>query len=106
MWSLLVESNRWNTVHGTGNTHGETIERVLLMTGLGTGYGQISAVCCAEQMMLAVKHFAQGVPEDVNWENVDSLIKEVNASLSCMKARIYVVVLIQSQCHDSEGRRM
>jgi len=80
MWSLLVEVNRWNTVHGTGNTHGETIERVL-MTGLRTGYGQISAVRCAEQMMLAVKHFAQGVPEDVNWENVDSLIKEVSPSL-------------------------
>jgi hypothetical protein len=92
VWSLLVELERWNAEAGVRNstsTHDgpdtkttrRTIERVL-MTGLGTGYGKISAARCAQQMILAIKHFARGgVPEDAEWANVDSLIKEVNATL-------------------------
>jgi hypothetical protein len=89
VWSLLVELERWNAVRNSTSTHDgpktktkttrRTIERVL-MTGLGTGYGKVSAARCAQQMIL--KHFAQGgVPEDAEWANVDSLIKEVNATL-------------------------
>ncbi|KAI9461163.1 hypothetical protein F5148DRAFT_983135 [Russula earlei] len=83
VWNLLVEINRWNSelvAHGTENSYGKTIERVL-MTGLGTGHGQMSAVRCAQQMILAIKHFSEGVPEDAGWEKVDSWIKEVNATL-------------------------
>jgi hypothetical protein len=54
------------------------------MTGLGTGYGQVSVARCVQQMIPVVKHFAQcGVKEyrDADWGNVDSLIKEVDATL-------------------------
>ena len=51
------------------------------MTGLGTGYGRASAARCAQQMILAIRHFAQGVPEETNWENVIGMIQEVNDTL-------------------------
>ncbi|KAF8502589.1 hypothetical protein F5888DRAFT_1607629 [Russula emetica] len=71
VWSLVVETK----------TTRRTIQRVL-MTGLGTGYGQVSVARCAQQMILAIKHFAQGgVQEYADWGNVDSLIKEVDATL-------------------------
>ncbi len=83
VWSLLVEVRRWNAkllARGPRDIQGKTIERVL-MTGLGTGYGNVSAVRCAQQMVLAIRHFAQGVPEEANWEDVHSLIQEVNVTL-------------------------
>jgi O-acetyl-ADP-ribose deacetylase (regulator of RNase III) len=88
MWSLLVEIGRWNLNDAKSppememeTTRRRTIRRVL-MTGLGTGCGQVSAARCAQQMILAIKHFAQGgVPEYANWGDVHSLIKEVNATL-------------------------
>jgi hypothetical protein len=82
VWSLLVEVNRWNADvmdHGAGKT-GHKIERIL-MTGLATGYGQVSAVRCAQQMMLAISHFVQGVPENADWEAVNDLIGDVNATV-------------------------
>jgi hypothetical protein len=96
VWSLLVEVRRWNTDVGTvgvrndtsgfyDGTETKTIRRTIqrvLMTGLGTGYGQVSVARCAQQMVLAIKHFAQGgVQEYADWGNVDSLIKEVDATL-------------------------
>jgi hypothetical protein len=83
MWSLLVEIGRWNTellAHGLGETQGKRIERVL-MTWLGTGYGKVSAPRCAQQMILACGHFAQGVPKEAKWENVHTIIQEVNDTL-------------------------
>ena len=82
VWSLLVEVNRWNADvmdRGAGKTD-HKIERIL-MTGLATGSGRVSAVRCARQMMLAISHFAQGVPEDADWVDVDGLIREVNATV-------------------------
>lgn len=95
VWNLLVELGRWNAearARNSTSTHGDPespdtkttrhpIDRVL-MTGLGTGYGKVSPARCAQQMILAIKHFAQGsVPEHADWGNIDSLIKEVNATL-------------------------
>jgi len=96
VWSLLVELGRWNaeeveveatstrddgTETETKTTRLRTIERVL-MTGLGTGTGKVSAARCAQQMILAIKHFAQGgVPEDADWGDVDSLIEQVDGTL-------------------------
>jgi hypothetical protein len=52
------------------------------MTGLGTGYGQVSVARCAQQMILAIKYVALSlVQEYADWGNVDSLIKEVDATL-------------------------
>lgn len=82
VWSLLVQVKRWNAElvgRGAGNAH-HRIERIL-MTGLGTGCGQVSAARCARQMVLAIRHFAEGVPEDAGWADVGSLIKEVNATV-------------------------
>lgn len=87
MWNLLAEVTRWSPElgvdhGGTGNTGRKMkIERVL-MTGLATGYGKVSAERCAKQMMLAVKHFTQGVPEYADWRDVDDLISDVNATVS------------------------
>lgn len=57
-----------------------TIQRVL-MSGLGTGYEQVSVGRCAQQMILAIKHFAlSGIQEYADWGSVDGLIK-VDATL-------------------------
>ncbi|EJF56640.1 macro domain-like protein, partial [Dichomitus squalens LYAD-421 SS1] len=83
MWSLLCEIGRWNEeAEGAGRDPGgsrcleakregekngqERIERVV-MTGLGTGTGGVSAARCGRQMVLAVKHYLQGLPEKVRW---------------------------------------
>jgi hypothetical protein len=66
VWSLLVEVRRWNAkllARGPRDIQGKTIERVLT-TGLGKGYGNVSVAHCAQQMVLAIRHFAQGIPED------------------------------------------
>ncbi|KAI9452128.1 macro domain-like protein [Lactarius psammicola] len=84
MWNLLVEVTRWNSEPGVDNgaesTGGKKIERIL-MTGLATGTGKVSARRCAKQMMLAVRHFAEGVPEYADWVDVDNLISDVNATV-------------------------
>ena len=67
---LLVEIRRWNAEHlapRPGDSHRKMIERRRfergLMTGLGAGYGWVRAARCAQQMILAIRHFAQGVPD-------------------------------------------
>ncbi|KAH8999932.1 macro domain-like protein [Lactarius hatsudake] len=81
MWNLLVQVTRWNREPGVaGNTGVKKIERIL-MTGLATGTGRVSAQRCAKQMMLAVRHFTQGVPEYADWVDVDELISDVNATV-------------------------
>lgn len=83
------EAGRWNTERSSTSAHNgtetmttrRTFQRVL-MTGLGIGYGKVSVARCAQQMILAIKHFAQGgVQEYADWVNVNSLIKEVDATL-------------------------
>ncbi|KAI0271252.1 macro domain-like protein [Gloeopeniophorella convolvens] len=80
-WNLLVEIERWNAEPEMGSGLNRKIERVL-MTGLATGYGRVSSERCAQQMMLAVKHFAQGVPEYADWGEVDDMINDVNATVN------------------------
>ena len=74
MWTLLVEIKRWNQSAGVGKDEVEEITstsiRTVLMTGLGTGQGGISAKRCAQQMVLAVKHFQQGLPTNIRWGDV------------------------------------
>jgi len=49
-------------------------DRASIDDGLATGCGNVSAERCAQQMMLAVRHFAQGVPESANWTGRRGLI--------------------------------
>ncbi|KAI0042828.1 macro domain-like protein [Auriscalpium vulgare] len=73
MWSLLVALQRWNEAHGPA----ERI-RSVLMTGLATGTGGIVADVCAQQMVLAVKHFQQGLPDHPRWPDVLPRSREVD----------------------------
>jgi hypothetical protein len=67
-WSLFVEIERWNA--SIGSSGNKKIESVLLC-GLGTGTGNISAVRCAQQMILAVKHFYfdEPLPDHPRWSH-------------------------------------
>lgn len=83
MWSLLVELEHWNKKSDDEETKIKTV----LMTGLGTGCGKISAADCARQMALAVKHFLYAMKEEVQkaegegdyipWDKVLDLAAEV-----------------------------
>jgi O-acetyl-ADP-ribose deacetylase (regulator of RNase III) len=59
MWTLLSSIMNWN------RSHPNTRIGSVLMTGLGTGAGGIPLTKCAEQMMLALKHFHQGLPQNL-----------------------------------------
>jgi len=74
MWSLLVQLERWNKTEGCAK-----IETVL-MTGLGTGYGGIDAEKCAQQMMLAVKHFRMPLADRVRWIDVEQRVRDIRAT--------------------------
>ncbi|TBU40057.1 hypothetical protein BD309DRAFT_968247 [Dichomitus squalens] len=99
MWSLLCEIGRWNEeAEGAGRDAGgsrcleakregekngqERIERVV-MTGLGTGTGGVSAARCGRQMVLAVKHYLQGLPEKVRWDSAEEKrrMQDLNATI-------------------------
>ena len=83
VWSLLVEISQWNAEHlarGPGDARRKMIKRVL-MTRLGICYGKVSAARCAQQMIPAIRHFTQGVPDEADWDNVSSLIQEVHITL-------------------------
>ena len=68
MWSILVSLDQHNaavddlTQIGTG-----TRIRKVLMTGLGTGVGEVSSAKCAQQMALAVKHFLEASAHPEKW---------------------------------------
>ncbi len=57
MWNLLTALWRWN--EGERPEGAEPIKKVL-MTGLATGYGEITFEKCAKQMFLAARKFARG----------------------------------------------
>ncbi|EIN14694.1 macro domain-like protein [Punctularia strigosozonata HHB-11173 SS5] len=58
MWNLLVQLSK-NCPGEPGFKQGAPPIKKVLMTGLATGVGGISAKKCAAQMALAVKHFAE-----------------------------------------------
>lgn len=76
MWSLLKEVALWN---GRCDSAGVGDGRIgtVLMTGLGTGTGAVPGRVCARQMMLAVRHFIEGVPEAPRWESVGARNEEI-----------------------------
>lgn len=80
MWTFLVEAQRWNRQLNVGKDGASTI-RTVLMTGLGTGQGGISGKRCAQQMVLAVKHFQQGLPKNIRWEDVRQRNAEIERTM-------------------------
>ncbi|KZT61238.1 macro domain-like protein [Calocera cornea HHB12733] len=78
MWNLLLALEQHNVA-----TQGSGKEiSTVVMSGLGTGTGGISSQKCAEQMVLAVKHFreAQSKPDkwgQFDWEDVEVLDEEI-----------------------------
>ncbi|KAI5831769.1 macro domain-like protein [Schizophyllum commune Tattone D] len=72
----LVYNSMWALLNAI-RTHGAPLESVLL-TGLGTGTGYVSPKRCAAQMMLAVKHFVEGIPENGTWNDVMPVALEVD----------------------------
>ncbi|PPQ95046.1 hypothetical protein CVT25_000614 [Psilocybe cyanescens] len=82
MWALLVELERHNRAvaansigDGTSSDKGASGEitaiRKVLMTGFGTGAGNISAARCAQQMALAVKHFVDACAHPHKWSSLE-----------------------------------
>ena len=71
MWSILVSLEQHNaavddlTQIGTG----ARIRKVLI-TGLGTGVGGFSSAKCAQQMVLAVKHFLEASAHPEKWSSM------------------------------------
>ena len=77
MWALLAEVAQWNR----GRAEEEQIKTVL-MTGLGTGTGNVSVERCAAQMVLAVKHFQEGWPDEPTWRDVVPAHEEVEETIA------------------------
>ena len=69
MWSLLVTLDQYN--HSVEVTRtGPRISKVL-MTGLGTGTGRVSAKRCAQQMALAIRDFCDASAHPEKWGSMD-----------------------------------
>ncbi|KAF4982466.1 hypothetical protein FZEAL_1920 [Fusarium zealandicum] len=79
IWSMLCAIDRHNRSHSA-----ESEERIssILMTPLATGTGFVSAERWANQMVLALKHFAEAVESPSRWEALEwSDISEVGKQL-------------------------
>ena len=83
MWTLLVEIKRWNQLVLVGKDGATSSIHTVLMTGLGTGQGGISVKRCAQQMVLAVKHWQQqGLRQNhVRWEEVQQRNAEIQQTM-------------------------
>ncbi|KZV66351.1 macro domain-like protein [Peniophora sp. CONT] len=71
MWALLCDLERWNAENPA-----KPVRRVL-MTGLATGTGAVSADKAARQMIMAIKHFARGIPQQAKWSFACKLTREI-----------------------------
>ena len=67
MWSLLVSLDNHNQA---ANDDESRIRRVLI-TGLGTCTGGVSAKRCAQQMMLAVRDFIDASESADKWSSIE-----------------------------------
>lgn len=83
MWFLLVAIENWNKEHDENK-----INRVM-MTGLATGYGEMPANKCAEQMLLAARHFLEPVfePGRPRWKDVIARTNEIVDTINLDKDR-------------------
>jgi O-acetyl-ADP-ribose deacetylase (regulator of RNase III) len=68
MWSLLVAIDNHNAAASTSSQ--PKIAKVV-MTGLATGVGRVSAEKCAVQMALAVKHYEEAVSHPGKWSKLE-----------------------------------
>ncbi|KAG6831331.1 hypothetical protein H0H92_011246 [Tricholoma furcatifolium] len=75
MWTFLVELKQWNA-----SSHMDAEIRTVAMTGLETGQGGISAQRAAMQMVLAVKHFHEGVKQNARWKDVQERNDEIEGT--------------------------
>ncbi len=79
MWNLLTALWRWN--EGERPEGAEPIIKVL-MTGLATGYGEMSFEKCAKQMFLAARNFARGWGDHPRWNDLSKPVQEMNSTRS------------------------
>ena len=77
MWALLCDLERWNAENPE-----KRIRRVL-MTGLATGTGGVRAQVAARQMVMAIKHFARGIPQQAKWSFACKLTREIGRCQDC-----------------------
>lgn len=71
-WSLLNALDQHNAGVGAGPAAADGGARIgkVLMTGLATGVGGVSAERCAQQMALAVKHFLDASASTEKWSSL------------------------------------
>lgn len=68
-WSLLVAIDRYNKDEGQSDSGAPRIAKVIV-PGLATGIGGISAEKCAIQMAFAIKHFCDAIKNPKKWSNM------------------------------------
>ncbi|KAJ3042007.1 hypothetical protein HDV00_008298 [Rhizophlyctis rosea] len=82
-WSLLNVLHRHNTANPTDPI------RSVVCFGLGTGVGRIPADVCAAQMVLAYKHFVEGLRrgfgKGVDWREAYRLDDEIAETTKALK---------------------
>jgi hypothetical protein len=79
-WSLLAAIARWNDIPDSASEAPDVAKsriQTVLVPGLGTGTGGIPATRCAEQMLIAAKHFLLKVPPNPRWDSVRDRMEEV-----------------------------
>ena len=67
-WSLLNAIDQHNVSAAAGDAEAKI--RKVLMTGLATGVGGVSAERCAQQMALAVKHYLDACADAEKWSSL------------------------------------
>ncbi|KAF8165722.1 macro domain-like protein [Crassisporium funariophilum] len=79
MWSLLATLTAHNESSEGGASGDEGISTVL-MTGLATGVGEVSAERCAHQMALAIRDFVRASENPDKWgaADWDTILKNAN----------------------------
>lgn len=77
MWSLLCELWRQNTVKSKNEI------KTVFITGLGTGIGNFPSETCAQQMILAYKHFLSNLSKTekcTSWQEIKNLGLDIDGT--------------------------